>query len=167
MRFSPTAQHRLTRAAGVTALGVLISGCSLTTGLGGVSSGAPAAGSVDQRQHQDAQVYAMVMRDDLTSLESLGTVCTDLASRSDCLVNARATPPLVARALADIKRLRVPGSMASDNTALVTALNRVNADCAPVINAVDRIAMAYADNEYDTAIEQLAAALSKVEQDGV
>ncbi len=158
MRVSPP----LRIAAAVAALS-LLSGCSYAQSLDTKSE---AAAHTTERQHQDAQVYSAVVRDDLQSIQSLGLACSSPATRIHCVENATKTGPHVQQALADVEILTIPPFMVTDNNNLVTALHRVEKAIPAVLTATDRIKAAYADNEFDVALKTLNTSLGRISQDG-
>ena len=155
------------RLAAVIAVVAGLAGCSLNESpdVGAVSG--PSA-SASERTHQDIRVAANVMRADLDGLSSYGSACESSLKLTDtCLAAVRQAQRDVAQALADLQVLRIPTSIKTDVQALTAALNRTASACPPLLNAqADRIAEAYAANEFDTSVGHVLTALSKIESDG-
>ena len=154
---------------GLTIL-LVLAGCGLpgmdSVGSSGSQSFA-AAPSVSERQHQDAQVVGNVVRDDLQLISGYSSVCENDYTGTSCTDAVNVTSGAVQQTLNDLKVLRIPSFMAADVADLTAALTRTANACGPVLaDSQQRIAEAYAGNEFDTAVQHVLTAASKVEGDG-
>ncbi len=150
----------------VLVFGLTLTGCSFALPGAGGGANASSVSAVSEREHQDAQVLANVVRADLARVESMGVSCENVDAVAQCADSVAKAQADIDHTVGDVAQLRIPAYMKADTDALLAALARAAKACGPVLSSAgNRIAEAYAANEFDTSIRHVMTTFSKLNQD--